>query len=127
MDFDNQTAWPARLFRSPLEGDRFAAALVARVTFDLTPGGPVPAADQPWIVSHGPWTSPRGPADGDALFYRGGVDLFLFGTAHAPRAVPRMQVRLAVGSFRRTIQVTGDRAWVRRGRGLEATAPAAFW
>jgi hypothetical protein len=127
MDFENWTPWPAKLFRSPLAGDRFAAALIARVTFDLTPGGPVPSGDQPWIVSQGPWRSPHGPADGDAVFRRAGVDLFLFGAARAPgRPVTEMAVALSVGAFRRTIRVTGDRAWVRRGRGLAPTRPVPF-
>jgi len=127
VELDNRTGWPAALFRAPLEGDRFAAALVARVTFQLTAAGPVPAADQPWIVSRGPWASPRGPADGDALFRRAGVDLFLFGTAHvAGRARTETSVQLTVGGFQRRIRVIGDRAWVRRRRGLEPTAPQPF-
>jgi hypothetical protein len=127
MDVDNWTAWPAKLFRSPLEGDRFAAALVARVTFDLRPQGPVPSGDQPWIVSNAPWDSEHGQVEGDEIFYRGGVDLFLFGTAKAPpRGATEMTVELSVGRFRRSIRVIGDRAWVRRGRGLEPTAPLSF-
>ncbi len=101
--------------------------MVARITFDLTPAGPVPSADQPWIVSKAPWDSEHGQVDGDEVFYRGGVDLFLFGTARAAgRAVTEMVVELAVGTFRRRIQVIGDRAWVRRGRTLQPTAPVPF-
>jgi hypothetical protein len=115
------------LFRAPLEDRRFAAALVARVTFQLTGEGPVPSGDQPWIVSRGPWNSPQGPADGDALFCRGGVDLFLFGTARAAgRPVTESWVDLTVGDFARRIRVLGDRSWARRGGRLEATAPRPF-
>lgn len=127
MELQNATPWPAKLFRSPLDDTRFAAALVVRVTFQLTADGPVPAAEQPWIVSPGPWAGPQGPMDGDAVFRRGGVDLFLFGTARAPgRAVSELPVELTVGAFRRRIRVIGDRAWVRRAGGLEPTAPVPF-
>jgi hypothetical protein len=37
-----------------------------------------------------------------------------------------MTLELAVGKFRRSILVIGDRAWVRRGRGLQPTAPLPF-
>jgi len=127
VELENRTGWPAALFRAPLEDRRFAAALVARVTFQLTPAGPQPSSDQPWIVSRGPWTSPQGPVDGDALFCRGGVDLFLFGTARIPgRARADTFVDVGVGGFRHRIRVVGDRTWVRRRGTLAPRAPVPF-
>jgi hypothetical protein len=127
VELENRTGWPAALFRAPLEDPRFAAALVARVTFQLTPAGPQPSSDQPWIVSRGPWISPQGPVDGDALFRRGGVDLFLFGTARIPgRPLAETFVDLQAGGFRRRVRVVGDRSWVRRRGTLAPTAPLPF-
>ncbi|HET6147893.1 MAG TPA: DUF2169 domain-containing protein [Polyangia bacterium] len=128
MELDNQTRFPAGIFRSVIDENRFAAAVVARVTFDLTPSDqPRVAAEQPWIVSAAPWTNEHGQMDGDEVFYRGGVDIFLFGKARAVgRMVSQLDVIIEVGSFRRQVVVIGDRAWVRSVRKLVATSPAPF-
>jgi len=127
MELENRTRFPAGIFRSVIDDERFAAAVVARVTFDLTPDGPRVAAVQPWIVSAAPWTSEHGQMDGDEVFYRGGVDIFLFGRARAVgRMVSELDVIVEVGSFRRHVIVLGDRAWVRRVRKLAPTVPAPF-
>lgn len=127
MELENRTGWPAGLFRAPLEDNRFAAALVARVTFRVTAQGPLAAPEQPWTVSRAPWISPQGPVDGDALFRRDGVDLFLFGTARVPgRAVTETAVAVTVGDFGRQVRVLGDRVWEQRRGGLEPTAPLPF-
>jgi len=127
MELDNRTRFPAGIFRSVIDEDRFAAAVVARVTFDLTPEGPRVAHQQPWIVSAAPWANQHGQMDGDEVFYRGGVDIFLFGQARArERMVTELEVTIEVGSFRRQVLVLGDRAWVRGLRKLVPTAPAPF-
>jgi hypothetical protein len=127
MELDNRTRFPAGIFRSVIDEDRFAAAVVARVTFDLTADGPRVAGEQPWIVSAAPWTNQHGQMEGDEIFYRGGVDIFLFGKARPrDRMVTELEVSIEVGSFRRQLLVLGDRAWVRRLRKLVPTAPAPF-
>jgi hypothetical protein len=127
MELENRTRFPAGLFRSVVDDDRFAAAVVARVTFDLTRDGPRVAEAQPWIVSAAPWKNEHGQMDGDEVFYRGGVDVLLFGRARAVgRMVSQLDVIVEVGSFRRQVVVLGDRAWVRGVRKLVPTAPAPF-
>ena len=131
MQLQNRTRFPANIFRSVihLEERRFAAALVARVTFDLTPGGPKVSEEQPWIISPGPWKTEHGPMDGDEVFRRGGVDVFVFGSAQAPGGQPvtELEVAIEVGpSFRRAAIVTGDRTWVKRGGGLSPSSPKTF-
>ena len=128
MQLVNHTRFPAELFRTVIDinNDRFAAALVARVTFDLTPQGPVPAAEQPWIVSHTPWENEHGQMDGDEVLYRGGVDVFLFGQAYAPRGAAELELVVEVGTFQRRVAVIGDRFWIRRGRDLVPSSPAPF-
>jgi hypothetical protein len=128
MELENLTRYPAGLFRSVIDDNRFAAAVVARVTFDLHPDGPRLADEQPWIVSAAPWKNEHGQMDGDEVFYRGGVDVFVFGKAWAPgRSVTESSVVVEVGKFRHQALVIGDRAWVRRMRGdLVSTSPKPF-
>jgi len=127
MELDNRTRFPAAMFRSVVDEYRLAAAVVARVTFDLTGDGPRAAGAQPWMVSAAPWQSEHGQMDGDEVFYRGGVDIFLFGRARAVgRMVGELDVIVEVGGFRRHVVVLGDRAWVRGVRKLVPTAPAPF-
>jgi hypothetical protein len=128
MELENQTRFPAGIFRSVIDDNRFAAAVVARATFDLSSDRPSPAEEQPWVVSAAPWKNEYGQMDGDEVFYRGGVDILLFGKAWAPgRAVTESSVVVEVGKFRRQALVIGDRAWVRRVRGgLVPTAPRPF-
>ncbi len=127
MELENLINVPAALFRSVIDENRFAAAVVARVTFDLAATDAGPAAQQPWIVSAAPWKNEHGQMDGDEVFYRGGVDIFLFGKAWAPhRGATESSVVVELGEFRRTTLVFGDRAWVRSARGLVPTGPVPF-
>jgi hypothetical protein len=128
MDLENHTEYPAAIFRSVVDDQRVAAAVVARVTFDITPDGARPSAEQPWIVSAAPWENEYGQMTADEVFIRGGTDVFLFGQAWASgRGVAEMEVVIEVGTkFRRCIAVVGHRSWVRRGKGLVPTAPRPF-
>ena len=85
MDLDNTTRFPALLFRGCIDEHRLFGSVAARVTYDLLGQTLVPAATQSWPISPGPWDSPHGPMEGDELFYRGGVDLFVFGSAQSGR------------------------------------------
>jgi hypothetical protein len=66
--------------------------------------------------------------DSDEVFYKGGVDVFVFGHARAPEGEPvaEMQVRVSVGAWSRAVRVIGNRVWQRRGARLEAGPPAPF-
>lgn len=129
MELQNATRFPAMLFRAGIDDDRMAAAVFARVTYDLRGRQLVPAEEQVWPVSAPPWNSPYGPMDSDEVFYRGGVDVFVFGSARAPGGVPapRVDVVVQVGSsFTRYLTVHGERRWVRHGGGLMPSAPVPF-
>jgi hypothetical protein len=130
MQLANLTRFPADLVRTSIgevNNNRFAAAVVARVTYDLTPEGPKPATDQPWIVSRAPWKNEHGQMDGDEVFIRGGVDIFLFGQAWAGRGQrSETEVVVEVGAFRRRVLVLGNRVWVRQGKALVPSASAPF-
>lgn len=129
MKLDNHTPFPAHLFRGVVEDRRMFGSVAVRVTYDIVGDRLRLAADQPWPVCPGPWDSEYGPMASDELFYRGGVDVFVFGSARAPagRPAPRVDVEVRVGpTFRRKLVVFGDRVWKRRLGGLVPGEPAPF-
>lgn len=129
MELINRTRYPAGLARMVYGDDRIAASVLVRVTYDIKNGELIPSEEQPWIVSNTPWEGPHGLMDGDLIFYKGGVDVFLFG-----RAVPEgggsateMDVEIRIGNgFQRRVRVFGPRVWQRRLGKLVATAPRPF-
>jgi hypothetical protein len=129
VELTNHTPYPAMLFRGYMGDDLFVASLAVRVTYDLVDGAAVPSAEQTWPVSPGPWECEYGPMDGDELHYRGGVDLFVFGHARAPKGckVTESEVLIEVGgSFRRRIAVLGDRVWQKQDGKLLPSRPQPF-
>ena len=103
--------------------------MFARVTYDLRGTELKVSAEQAWPVSPGLWKTEYGPMDPDTVFYRGGVDLFVFGAAYADagREVEQLEVKATVGAkFQHRIQVFGDRFWQKQGGKFKATAPKPF-
>jgi hypothetical protein len=125
MEFLNDTPCPARLLRTVIDRTRIAAAVVARATYDFASGALVCSPEQPWKVSVEPWSSPAGLMDGDVPFRKGGVDVHVFGTAHAPggRPTPSFEVRVEVGDLVRRARVWGERMWTARGEDVVPSAP----
>lgn len=128
MEFVNHTPFPAYLFRTVIDEERLAASLLVRITYEIHDGFLTPSAAQPWTVSAEPWECQYGPMRGDAVFYKGGVDIFVFGHAVAPRgrAVSSMEVGIEVGSFHRRFAVFGNRVWRRSLGTLVASNPEPF-
>jgi len=130
MELDNATGLPALLFRSVVDDTRMAAAVIARVTYLVGAGGQLQRSEeQPWGVSPAPWVGPAGPMPSDDVFYRGGVDLFVFGEAWTAggRPAPTSEVRLDVGGrFQAALAVFGDRVWSGRPGALKPSAPRPF-
>lgn len=129
MKLDNTTPYPAHLFRGVIDKERLFASMAVRVTYDLVGERLQPAEEQAWPVSPGPWEGPYGPMPGDELFFRGGVDVLIFGAARAPggRPAPRVDVEARVGpTWRSRIVVYGDRVWRRGPVGLVPGAPEPF-
>jgi hypothetical protein len=113
MELENRTPFPAALVRAILDERRLAAAVVARVTYAVAKGKATPAEEQAWKVSLKPWDSEHGPMESDEIFYRGGVDLLLFGTARAKGGKPfaTHEVSIEAGKFARKVAVFGKRHW----------------
>ena len=129
MDVNNTTPYPHLLFRTALEDDKIASAIIVRVTYDVNKGIATPAEKQEWPLSAGPWEGPYGPMEGDFVFKRGGVDLFVFGSARAPGkgSVTQMDVRIVLpGKIDHTLTVFGDRFWESGFRGLKISEPKPF-
>jgi hypothetical protein len=128
MELVNHTPFPAALFRTVIDQERLAASVFARVTYDIREETLVPTGEQVWQVSGPPWEGPQGPMESDEIFYKGGVDLFVFGHARAPggRPVTEIEVRIEVGTFQKRVIVVGDRVWEARGKRLVPSAPKPF-
>lgn len=125
MELKNETPYPTYLFRTVVDRHRSLASLVARVTFDLTDGRLVPSKDQVWRVMPEPWISPGGPMEPDSVFRKAGVDLHVFGTAHAPGGARTgsFDLVLSVGKEVRRRTLRGERTWVEQGGELVPSPP----
>lgn len=129
MELENATSIPALLVRGIIDDTTLFGSLVVRATFDLRDGVPVLSDEQVWKVSQGPWDGPQGKMPGDELFYRAGVDVFLFGHARASQGTPvsRSTVTVSIGeNFSHSLAVIGPRTWQRGDGGLVASAPQPF-
>jgi hypothetical protein len=129
MNVYNHTPFPHLLFRTGLENKNMAAAIIVRITYDIIDGVAIPSGNQDWPLSAGPWQSPYGQMQGDFLFKRGGVDLFVFGSAKAIKNQPtkKMDVRLKLpNKVDYKLSVFGDRVWEAGLGGLRISDPIPF-
>ena len=125
MDLENHTPFSARLFRTAIDDSRIAASLVTKITYEQSGAALKPTFESPWPISAEPWQSEYGIIDTDQLFYRGGVDLFLFGHARPEtRGARSFVLSIRVGAaWKREVAVFGERVWRKEGGGLTASAP----
>ncbi len=129
MDAENLTKFPCMLLATCLDEDHMAASMIARVTYDIVGHELVVAEEQSWRVSVEPWTSPLGEFSPDQPRRKGGVDLFVAGSARAPGGEPvkELPLSLSVGDFRAEAIAIGPRVWQKRlGGGLVPSAPQPF-
>jgi hypothetical protein len=129
MDLENHTSFHAALFRGCIDDKRLYGSLVTRLTYDLRGDRLVLADEQSWPIKPGPWDGPYGPMEGDELFYRGGVDLFVFASARSSNGKPAtcLDVTVQAGrDFATCVRVFGDRHWEKRGRKLVIAPPQPF-
>ncbi len=118
MFVNKKTALPVELHRTHVRDGVFVAAVVVTVAYPLGTVEPEPARKA------------KPPADWHAATRRAlwsGASVTAQATARNPdRRRPSASVRLRVGATTRTLSVTGDRQWIRRGRDWLPT-PAAPW
>lgn len=128
MQLINDTAWEARLFTGAIDEQQLGAWLVARATFtvDAARGTLTPSAVR-WPVLHEPVATRYGTFPSDNHPRHRGCDLVILGSARCRRPTTSTTASFRVGDFERSIDVIGDRRWVRDGRGaLVASAPEPF-
>ncbi|MDA3960417.1 MAG: DUF2169 domain-containing protein [Planctomycetota bacterium] len=122
-------ALPCHQFRTLVDEERIAAAVIVRTTYDWH-GEDLILQDEPaWPVSPGPFDSPQGPHPGDDLWLHEGVDCLLFGHARAPGGTPCESVEVAVkiGTWERRVRVLGERVWEKGwGKRLLPSPPQPF-
>lgn len=129
MELTNHTPYPAQLFRTIVDDDIIAAALMARVSFDCTDQGTVVSPNQDWPISRQPWISPYGPMTDDNIFMRGGVDVLVFGNAKTPGGKPGTQMTVNVfvnEKLINSIAVFGNRTWKTGILGTTIQGPEPF-
>lgn len=128
MQLVNHTPYPAMIFRGGIDESRLFGAVICRVTYDIAGTALKVSDEQAWKVSPPPWECEYGPMDSDEVFYRGGVDLFAFGSARPERGeATSMDVSVELGgSFRASLRVFGPRLWRKESRGLVASPPYPF-
>lgn len=128
MQLQNFTPAPAILWRSIIDDDRMAAAVVARVTYGIVDDRLLVDPSFAWPIAKCEYETPIGPMPPEDCFRRGGVDLIVLGSARAPggRPTPKVEVRVVLGDFVGGVDVFGERVWARGALGLVATPPIPF-
>lgn len=128
MELVNDTAWEARLFTGAIDERQMGAWLVARATFsvDRARGRLVPTEVR-WPIFHQQVATRYGTFPSDNHPMSRGCELLILGSARCERPVRRIRTTFTVGDFSRSIDVIGDRRWVRSEEGtLVPSEPEPF-
>ncbi|HLA63416.1 MAG TPA: DUF2169 domain-containing protein [Rhodothermales bacterium] len=131
MDLVNTTPLPASLKAGPIPGqDRLMAALVAKATFRIGPGGAAELETQepvPLFDSDTPSELGLIPRD-DLVRRDAAFEVVVLGAAYAAAGRPAtaVTVSLTVGAVRRDLLVIGDRRWEGLPGRYQMSAPAPF-
>lgn len=122
MILRNYTPFPPLLFDGRDVQGRDFGVLVLRGTFDIIPGAPLrPNPKQQPIVESDVWHGEPNESsvymESDLAPFKPRTDILVNAVALAPggRPLPDWQVSVEVGSIKKTLRVTGPRAWVREG------------
>lgn len=134
MILRNYTPFRPLLFDGRDVQGRDFGVLVLRGTFDIIHGAPLrPNPKQQPIVETDIWHGEPNYSsvymESDLAPFKPRTDIMVNAVAHAPggRPLPEWMVGVEVGSVRKSLRVTGPRAWVREGGGwkLEEPEPVA--
>lgn len=128
MDFTNDTQWDARLFTGALDDQQMGGWMVARATFEVDRArGRLIPTEVRWPVFHDPVDTRYGTFPSDNYPVHRGCDLVVLGSARCRQPIARSRASFTVGDFTRSIDVIGDRRWVRDPAGaLVPSAPTPF-
>lgn len=128
MDFINDTNWEARLFTGAIDDAQLGGWLVARATFEVDRArGRLIPTEVRWPVFHESVDTRYGTFPSDNHPTHEGCDLVVLGSARCRRPTARTAASFSVGGFTRSLDVVGDRRWVRGADGaLVASEPEPF-
>jgi Uncharacterized protein conserved in bacteria (DUF2169) len=117
MKLHNASGFPAEMLIGSTGEFEQLAIVVCKITYAMdSRGGLTPAApESAWPVFRGP-VMVNGVTLGSELDYmKRGIDILVFGEAVAPRneAVTSMTVEVRCGPVQKSIDVIGDRRWLR--------------
>ncbi len=102
------------------------ATLVVKASYEVGKDGVAFPVEDQLAISEGDAETPFGTLESDVVPIKEGCDFAVYGQAVSPRAVHRIDVLIRVGSFCRTLRVTGDRAWLPAFVGVRASEPVPF-
>lgn len=128
MDFINDTRWEARMFTGAIDDSQIGGWLVARATFEVDQArARLIPTEVRWPVFHEKVVTRYGTFPSDNHPMHRGCDLVILGSARCRQPTARTKASFTVGDFTRTIDVIGDRRWVRDERGeLTPSEPRPF-
>lgn len=131
----NETPYGVASFIKALEPEEPLITLVVTGNFALTPGGtcePLPKEAQAKLQKAIHYADKIGNSrftDSDVAIFKPRADCLFVGAAHAPNGspVPFLEVTFGVGAMQKTLNVFGDRHWVRQADGSFAiSSPQPF-
>jgi len=131
LQLKNNTPFKATITLFPNEAGIDTLYVVVKATFSIDAGAGVKIADEqsPLTMADEYWGKPGASSlkyASDAHLCKPATDVVLVGQAWAPgrKAVPSLDVELAVAERRKRIRVFGDRIWADDGK--QVTSPEAF-
>jgi hypothetical protein len=131
MQFLNETGLDCHLSRLQLVyTDLLQAMVVVKGSFEIENGGELSPATASWPVLLEDTDTLYGTLESEMVPAKAWCDVAVLGHAYSPNpraGVTSTLVSLRIGSFERTVRVTGDRAWTPRlDGGLQPSEPVRF-
>ncbi len=128
MQLIEPTPFPAQILRAQLHyRDLVLATLVAKASYQVDANGTATPAGEPLGINEGDVETPLGVLENDLVPIKQGCDFAVYGPAVSPKGLAeKMLVTIKIGNFARTLQVTGDRAWLPRTFGVSVSRTALF-
>lgn len=103
------------------------ASLIVKTCFSVEDGKLIPLKEQNWPIGAGVQTK-FGEFDDDSPFRKMGIDVIVLGKAYpsSTGANNRARFELQVGEVNYTMDIYGNRRWVRSGQNLVISNPEPF-
>lgn len=130
MKLDNRTNLPGAMLVASTSDNEQTAMLACKVTYRLDERNalsPVPSEEM-WEIVSGPALLQGVTLMPDLEYRKQGIDLIVFGSAHAPESKPvkQSQLRITCGQLDHRVIVFGNRVWQRTSDGLTISEAQPF-